>query len=128
MPPARKARAAFARMRTNGVPPERLLAIYFAVSACVAEDIIQAGLDGSEYRLTQIGKAAQRTASGYHTVYGPNSRYDRYPRSSGQALRIIGRTIDDACSLAALHLMAAFLAFKVKGYGPRARLLLGRIA
>lgn len=128
MSPARKARAALARMRTNGVPAERLLRIYFAVSACVVEDVIQPGLDGDEYRLTQIGKAAMRTASGYHSVYGQNSRYDRYPRSGGQALRIIGRTIDDVCMLAAVHHKAAFLAFKVKGYGPRARVPLGKIA
>ena len=119
MKPAQKARAAFARMRTREVPPFRLLVIHLAVAAAVAEDPIRPGDDGSDYRLTQIGKAAMRTASGYHAVYSPGNRYDRYPRSSGQALRLIGRTLDAACEHVAAEHLAAILVHKANWYGER---------
>lgn len=119
MPPARKARAAFARMRTKGVPPLRLLTIHLAVTAAVSDDPIGPGGDPDEYRLTQIGKAALRTASGYHSVYGPGNAYHRYPRSSGLALRHIGRALEEACEHAAAQHLAAILALKVERYGPR---------
>lgn len=115
--PERKARAALARMRTKKVPPERLLAIDLAVSACVHEDPIRGG--GDEYRLVQIAKAAHRQASGYHAVYGPGSRYDRYPRSSGRALRVLGEMIDQCCDVAATHHLSAILKVKVARYGER---------
>lgn len=64
--PRDKAHAALARMRAAKVPPERLLVIALAVSACVTEDPVGSG--GGEYRSVQIAKAAHRQASGYHSV------------------------------------------------------------
>ncbi len=121
MKPPHKARAAFARMRVAGVPPLRLLTIYLAVSGAVIEDPIGPGDDGREYRLTQVGKAALRTASGYHSNYGPGNQYDRYPRSSGQALRLIGRTLEEACGHVMTEHLGAILAFKAEQYGARDR-------
>ncbi len=119
--PPHKARAAFARMRERNVPPLRLLAIHLAVSGAVVEDRIGPGEDGGEYRLTQIGKAAMRTASGYHSYYGPGNQFDLYPRSSGRALRLIGRTLEEACEHVMAEHLAAILAFKSEQYGARDR-------
>ncbi len=121
--PERKAHAALARMRTKKVPPARLLAIDLAVSACVHEDPIRGG--GDEYRLVQIAKAAHRQASGYHAVYRPGSRYDRYPRSSGRALRSLGEMIDQCCDVAAAHHLSAILELKVARYGKREQVVRG---
>lgn len=96
LPPTNKARAALARMRTRNVHPKRLLTITLAVSAAVLDDPVRPiGIPG-EFRTTQIGKRALRTASGYHAVYGPQSRYDRYPRSAGRMLRLLGKQMEEA--------------------------------
>lgn len=119
MRPPQKARAAFARMREAGVPPLRLLTIHLAVSGALKQDPIRPGDEGNDYFLTQVGKAALRTASGYHAVYGPGNRYDRYPRSSGLALRHIGRSLDEACEHVVAEHLAAILALKEARYGGR---------
>jgi len=53
-----------------------------------------------------------RQASGYHAVYGPGSRYDRYPRSSGLALRHLGRMLDGCCEHVAAEHLSAILELK----------------
>jgi hypothetical protein len=123
MAPANKARAALARLRRAGVPPECLLAIHLAVSAAVSEDPIRPGGNPDEYRLTQIAKAVHRQASGYHAVYGPGSRYDRYPRSSGLALRHLGRMLDSCCEIVAAEHLTAILDLKAALYGAREQLV-----
>ena len=70
--PRQKAQAALARMRSKGVPPKRLLCIALAVSAAVLDDPIRPIGIPDEFRITQLGKRALRTASGYHAVYGPD--------------------------------------------------------
>lgn len=96
LPPPDKARAALARMRIRNVQSRKLMIIALAVSAAVLDDPVRPiGIPG-EFRITQIGKRCLRTASGYHAVYGPNSRYDRYPRSAGQMVRLLGKWIDEA--------------------------------
>lgn len=117
MKPKQKARAVLARARANVVPPLRLLVNYLAVAMAVAEDPVQPGADRGEYRLTQIGKVVHRMASGEHSVYGPGLRYDRYARSSGLALRHLGRMIEGACELVRDNHLAALLAHKAKWYG-----------
>lgn len=112
--PPQKARAALARMRRAKVPPERLLAIHLAVTGAVREDPIGPGGPPNEYRLTQIAKAAHRQASGYHAVYGPGSRYDRYPRSTGLALRYLGRMLDECCEHVADQHLKAILELKAR--------------
>jgi len=102
--PRDKARAALARMRNRGVHPEKLLNIALAVSAAVLDDPVRPIGVPDEFRITQIGKRILRTASGYHAVYGPRSRYDRYPRSAGQMLRLLGKQIDEAVDPAMRYL------------------------
>lgn len=96
LPASDKAQAALARMRTRYVHPKKLLSIALAVSAAVLDDPVRPIGVPDEFRITQIGKRALRTASGYHAVYGPRSRYDRYPRSAGKMLRLLGKKLDDA--------------------------------
>jgi hypothetical protein len=110
--PPERARAALARLRRAKIPPQRLLAIHLAVTAAVKEDPIGPRGPPDEYRLTQIAKAVHRLASGYHAVYGPGSRYDRYPRSAGLALRHLGRMLDECCEHVAREHLAAILALK----------------
>jgi hypothetical protein len=125
MSPHRKARAALARLREADIPPERLLAIHLAVSAAVAEDPIRPGGDPSEYRLVQVAKAVSRQASGYHAVYGPGARYDRYPRSSGLALRHLGRMLEADCEHVLEKHLVAVLRLKQERYGARERVVRG---
>jgi len=110
MPPKRKARAFFARLRANEVPPSRLLAIHLAVTAAVAEDTIGPGGEPAEYRLVQIAKAAHRTASG-GTSGGVTYRY---ARSTGLVLRHIGEALDDACGPVAKAHLDAILRLKAE--------------
>lgn len=117
MKPPQKARAALARMRRQEVPVERLLAIYFAISAIISEDPVGPGSPASEFRIVQTAKAALRQASGYHSHYGPGNSYHRYPRSSGLFLRHLGQAIEDCCTFAAERHLPAVLALKQKRYG-----------
>jgi len=118
-PAAFKGRAAFARLRVRGVPPLRLLVDHLAVTMAVKKDPSCPRADGGEYRLTQIGKVALRKASGYHSHYGPGNQYDRYPRSSGLLLRIIGRTLEEACAHVVEKHLDPMLALQVARFGER---------
>lgn len=95
--PKSKARAAIARMREARVSPLKLLINCIAVTAAVHNDPIRGGGPADYYRHVQIAKACRRTASGSHAVYGPGSRHDRYPRSGGRFLPVLGKMIDEAC-------------------------------
>ena len=115
-PPA-KARAALARLRRAEVPPVRLLIAYLAVAGALREDPVQPGGEPGEYRRVQAAKAIFRLASGYHVIYSPNSRYDRYPRSGGLALRHLGKMLEDACEHVRNEHLAAILELKAASRG-----------
>jgi len=122
MKPPRKARAAFARMRVADVPPIKLLTNTLAVSLAVREDPVRPMGVFDEYRLTQIAKVALRMASGYHAHYGVNPQgkviqYDRYPRSSGRYLRLMGKALDEACEHVVTEHLEAILSLKVQRHG-----------
>ena len=124
MNPNRKARAAFARMRKNGVQPIKLLTNYLAVCFAVKEDPVRPMSSDivGEYRLTQIAKVALRTASGYHSFYGVNPQgkrmhYDLYPRSSGRYLRVMGKMLDEVCEHVADAHLEAIMGLKVERFG-----------
>jgi hypothetical protein len=90
---AQKARVALARLRVAGISPERILAVYIAVSVLLTDDAY-APRNDERYRLTQIAKPLMRLASGFH-VRGayPDAGgasvvsfvEHSYPRSSGLA-------------------------------------------
>lgn len=115
--PPEKARAALARLRRRAIPPERLLAIHLAVTGAVAEDPIGPGGPPNEYRLTQVAKAVHRLASGYDGFYGPRSAHERYPRSSGLALRHLGRMLDECCEHVVREHLDAILTLKAADAG-----------
>lgn len=119
MPPDRKARASLARVREAGVPPERIVAVHAAVLAAIAEDPFQPDGEPHRYARVQVAKALRRRASGTHIVYGPGSRFDAYPRSSGLVLVELGRIIEEACDHFIHHHLAAVLALKIERWGPR---------
>ncbi|MDQ0392239.1 hypothetical protein [Labrys monachus] len=117
MPAADKARAALARMRDAGVPADRLLLVYLTVCATITDDSVGPGGDREVFRQTQIGKAAHRLASGYHTDYG----YERYPRSAGLAIRHLGQMIEKACEWVGAGCVAAVVVMaETSREGPRA--------
>ena len=81
--------------------PEKLAVITLATWAWLGS---QHALDdgrSTEYRLTQIGKASKRLASGQHQTRGGAPIPSKYPPSSGSYLRIMGRQIDDVAGLLA---------------------------
>lgn len=133
--PKEKARGALARLRRAAITPEKLLITVLSVSAAVREDPIGPGGPPHEYRTVQIAKAAQRLASGHHSVgnkigtvregnalriveTGEKYRIDVYPRSSGQVLRHLGKALDDCCEAAVADHLSAILALKIERYGP----------
>ena len=106
-----KARASLARLREAEVPPARLLVAYLAVAGAIAEDPIGPGGEPGEYRRVQAAKAVFRLASGYHSGHG----YDRYPRSAGRVLRVLGSMLEEACAEACEQHLAAILQVKAGG-------------
>ncbi|MCA1397222.1 hypothetical protein I6F38_13220 [Bradyrhizobium sp. BRP56] len=119
-----KARAAiaFGRLRKKGVKPERLLAVHIAISTLIEEDPRPHRV--KEFRLVQVAKALHRLASGHHVVNElyirdrkHRSELHKFPRSSGQVLRIMGQRVEDICEWATAEHMAAVLALKVRRYG-----------
>jgi hypothetical protein len=123
LPSNTRAAIAFGRLHRKGIKPERLLAICLAITALIDED------PGShrvhEFRLTQLGKATHRLASGYHGVWPQQDQKGRtfrlelhaYARSTGVVLRLIGQAIEERCEWATDKHLAGVLALKVKRYG-----------
>jgi hypothetical protein len=120
MQPEEKAHAALSRLNRASVKPERLLEIHLGVSAAIEEDPYAPHGDLGEFRKVQVAKAAHRLASGYHAIYGPNTRYDKYPRSSGRVLRALGDMIERSCELVTHYHLPDVLNLKTKQYGARA--------
>jgi hypothetical protein len=107
LPPERRANIALARLRDEGVKPDRILATYLGVVALIEDD------PGShrvrEFRIVQVAKALHRLAAGTHRRWEiPNRdgsttvmQIDAYARSSGHVLRYLGASIESACELVA---------------------------
>jgi hypothetical protein len=88
-----------------------------------------------EYRLTQSAKAIHRLASGTHREYeialpvraaalgegedagAAKASLHVYPRPRGQALRVIGKALDEACGALAEDMIPAIIAAKEARYG-----------
>jgi hypothetical protein len=125
-----RADIAFGRFRKRGIKPERLLAIYIAITALIRED--PRADRTKEFRIVQVAKAAHRLASGYHRIWtGLQDRNGRtiktelhaYARSTGRVLRILGKIVEERCEEASTEHLDGVLALKIKRYGrhPRAR-------
>lgn len=123
--PAReRARVALARLRDKGIAPLKLLAIPVAICGMLQEADGYFARD-PEYRQVTIAKAAHRLASGTHKSWEIQHRDGRvvrtemhaYPRSSGQVLRHLGRTLETEAELVIERHLEAVLELKVARYG-----------
>ena len=112
-----KARASLAMLREKRVPPQRILAVTLGVVCAIDEDPHGPGSDRRIFRCVQISKALRRRASGTHRVYGNGIRFDRYPRSSGRVLVVLGAMIEEAADFAIHRHRAAILKLKQERYG-----------
>jgi hypothetical protein len=80
----------------------------------------------NEWRTVAIAKAAHRLASGYHRVWEtmdssgrPQSiRHHIYPPSSGQVLRFLGNSIEEAVEWAIERHLSSVVELKVARFGP----------
>jgi hypothetical protein len=117
MEPRAKARASLAMLRERKVPAERILALTLGVLAAIEEDTYGPGGDRVLFRRVQIAKALRRRASGSHVVYDSGLRLDRYPRSAGKVLEVLGAIIEKACEFAIDGHLTAVLALKQDRYG-----------
>lgn len=117
-----RARIAFGRLRRKGVKPERLLAVYLAITVLIREE--PSGPRSKEFRLVQVAKALHRLASGHHVMHEMwvgDRRYKnelhKYPRSIGSVLRHMGEAVEERCEWATAEHADGVLALKVKRYG-----------
>lgn len=111
LPPAERARAAWARLREADVGPERVLAAWLAVELAIRRDL-QPDLR-EEFKRVQAAKLVHRMASGTHrrwerttsTGVIVSTELHKYPVSRGRVLRHLGEQIEQA----AAPLVDAFL-------------------
>jgi hypothetical protein len=123
MSATKRARIALARLRVAGIKPERFVAIVLAVTALIEED--PGSHRTKEFCVVQIAKALHRLASGYHRVWELQDQKGRsqkielhaFPRSSGPALRLIGKAVEQPCEWVVEKHLSPVLALKVKRYG-----------
>lgn len=97
MPASEKARVALARLHEANVPGVRLLEIALSISARIADR----GPSDPEFRNVQIAKSIHRLASGTHKTTSGLRLPSKYPHSSGQVLRIVGRRVQDVAAIVA---------------------------
>lgn len=122
--PARdKARVALARLRTQAVPPARLLTIALATWA-LAEDDWSIRAD-AEFRQVQIAKQAHRLAARHMPAWLDAFAKDSpmriapsiFPEATGPVLRELGRMIDHIGASVAERALPELLANKRQRFG-----------
>ena len=104
LPPAKRARAAWARLREAKVAPERVLAAWLAVELAIRCDPQPDLRD--EFKRVQAAKLVHRMASGTHrrwerqTGAGAtvSTELHKYPASRGRVLRHLGEQIERAAA------------------------------
>jgi hypothetical protein len=127
MPATKRAKIGLARLRVEGVPPQRIVSIVLAVSALIEAD--STAPRAKEFRTVQICKAVHRLASGTHRVWVVEDHQGRkgrtemhaFPKSTGRVLREMGRMLEPpSVELVVEKHVAGVLAHR-KRYGrPRA--------
>lgn len=131
LPAAKRAHVAFARLREAGIRSERLLAIHMAVAALIEDD--RGAHKVREHFLVQSAKAMHRLASGLHKTWdwplddGTTRplKFDKYPKSSGIVLRVIGKEIDELCGNVAEAAVQELIAAREAKFGPHSSHLPG---
>ncbi|MCA1544164.1 hypothetical protein I6F18_29930 [Bradyrhizobium sp. NBAIM32] len=103
MSATKRAKIALARLRVEGVPPQRIVSIVLAVAALIKADATAPR--AKEFRTVQICKAVHRLASGTHRVWVLEDHQGRkrqiemhaFPKSIGRVLREMGRMLEEPC-------------------------------
>jgi hypothetical protein len=132
-PPEQKAKACFARLREASITSERIMSSHMGITALLSDDTWAPR--STDYAQTQTAKAIWRLASGTHREYEialpipaaalgegedapiTKASLHRYPRPRGQALRIVGRALDEACGAIAEEQAQAIILAKEARYG-----------
>lgn len=105
LPPEKRARAAWARLREAEVDPRRPLEAWLAVELCIEAD--PQAERKAEFKRVQAAKLIHRMASGSHKTWErqrPDGRVvvqglHKYPQSRGQVLRHMGAQVEKAAEL-----------------------------
>ena len=122
MSATKRAKIGLARLRVEGVPPQRVVSIVLAVSALIKADATAPR--AKEFRTVQICKAVHRLASGTHRVWVVEDHQGRkrrtemhvFPKSTGRVLREMGRMLEEPCELVVEKHVAGVLAHRQR-YG-----------
>jgi hypothetical protein len=131
--PEQKAKVCFARLREASITSERIMSSHMGIVALLADDPWQPRSE--DYKLTQTAKAIWRCAAGTHREWeiavpmpaaalreGEDAGTRKaslhvYPRPRGQALRIIGKALDEACGAIAEEQAQAIIAATETRFG-----------
>lgn len=110
-----RSRAAWARLRTAGVDPVKVLEAWLVVDRMIAAD--PQPVETVEFRRVQAAKIVHRLASGSHKRWVREvprmvgisnipikqvTELHKYPHSRGRVLRLMGADIEEACGLVKL--------------------------
>lgn len=126
MSATKRARIGLARLRVEGVPPQRIVSIVLAVSSLIKVD--STAPRAKEFRTVQICKAVHRLASGTHRVWVVEDHQGRkrrtemhaFPKSTGRVLREMGRVLEQPCEWLIEKHVAGVLAHRQRYGRPRA--------
>lgn len=122
MSATKRAKIGLARLRVEGVPPQRVVSLVLAVSALIKADATAPR--SKEFRTVQICKAVHRLASGTHRVWVVEDHQGRkrrtemhaFPKSTGRVLREMGRMLEQPCEWVIEKHVAGVLAHRQR-YG-----------
>lgn len=122
MSATKRAKIGLARLRVEGVPPQRIVSIVLAVSALIKADATAPR--AKEFRTVQVCKAVHRLASGTHRVWVVEDHQGRklrtemhaFPKSTGRVLREMGRMLEQPCEWVIEKNVAGVLAHRQR-YG-----------
>ncbi|MEY9605315.1 hypothetical protein ABIF74_010007 [Bradyrhizobium japonicum] len=122
----KRATIGLARLRVEGVPPQRIVSIVLAISALIKADATAPR--AKEFRTVQICKAVHRLASGTHRVWVVEDHQGRkrrtemhaFPKSTGRVLREMGRMLEEPCDWVIEKHVAGVLAHRQRYGRPRA--------
>lgn len=126
MSATKRAKIGLARLRVEGVPPQRIVSIVLAVSTLIQAD--STAPRTKEFRRVQIAKSCHRLASGTHRVWiiedhqGRKRRTEMhaFPKSTGRVLREMGRMLEQPCEWVVEKHVAGVQAHRERYGRPRA--------
>lgn len=126
MSATKRAKIGLARLRVEGVPPQRIVSIVLAVAALIEDDPTAHRI--KEFRTVQTCKAVHRLASGTHRVWVVEDHQGRkrrtemhaFPKSTGRVLREMGRMLEQPCGWVVEKHVAGVLAHRQRYGRPRA--------